>query len=81
MVIDSSFLPGPTATTVPLRGFSFAVSGMIIPLVVFCSAGAVLQELCSQRFKFQSHFYVFNLPRYVEIYAKPQYDIIISVIE
>jgi hypothetical protein len=39
-VTGSSFLPGPAATTVPRCGFSFAVSGMIIPPAVFSSAGA-----------------------------------------
>ncbi len=38
--IGSSFLPDPAATTVPRNGFSFAVSGIMIPLAVFCSAGA-----------------------------------------
>jgi tetratricopeptide (TPR) repeat protein len=37
-VIGSSFLPGPTATTVPRCSFSFAVSGIIIPPAVFSSA-------------------------------------------
>jgi hypothetical protein len=32
--------PGPTATTSPLCGFSLAVSGMMMPPVVFSSAGA-----------------------------------------
>src|SRR5882757_3373170 len=39
-VTGSSFLPGPAATTVPRCGFSFAVSGMMIPPAVFSSAGA-----------------------------------------
>ena len=39
-VVGSSFLPGPTAITVPLCGFSFAVSGMIIPDKVVVSAAA-----------------------------------------
>src|SRR6187402_2223165 len=39
-VTGSSFLPGPAATTVPRCGFSFAVSGMIMPPAVFSSAGA-----------------------------------------
>jgi hypothetical protein len=39
-VIGSSFLPVPTAITFPRCGFSFAVSGMIIPPAVFSSAAA-----------------------------------------
>ena len=39
-VVGSSFLPGPTAITVPLCGFSFAVSGIIIPDSVVVSAAA-----------------------------------------
>src|SRR6202044_1899709 len=39
-VTGSSFFPGPAATTVPRCGFSFAVSGIIIPPAVFSSAGA-----------------------------------------
>jgi len=33
--MGSSFLPEPTATTVPFCGFSFAVSGMMMPAAVF----------------------------------------------
>src|SRR6056297_310322 len=36
--MGSSFLSAPTITTVPCCGFSFAVSGIIIPLEVFSSA-------------------------------------------
>jgi hypothetical protein len=39
-VTGSSFFPGPAATTVPRCGFSFAVSGIMIPPAVFSSAGA-----------------------------------------
>jgi hypothetical protein len=39
-VTGLSLVPGPTATTVPLCGFSFAVSGIIIPEEVFVSAAA-----------------------------------------
>ena len=39
-VTGSSFLPGPAAITVPRCGFSFAVSGIIIPPAVFSSAAA-----------------------------------------
>jgi hypothetical protein len=35
---DSSRPPGPTATTSPCEGFSFAVSGMMMPPAVFSSA-------------------------------------------
>lgn len=38
--MGSSCLPDPAATTVPRKGFSFAVSGIMMPLAVFCSAGA-----------------------------------------
>src|SRR5581483_126071 len=34
----SSYLPGPTATTLPSCGFSLAVSGMIMPPLVFSSS-------------------------------------------
>src|SRR3954463_5058539 len=34
----SSSLPGPTATTLPFVGFSLAVSGRRMPLLVFSSA-------------------------------------------
>jgi len=34
---SSVFAPGPTATTSPSCGFSFAVSGIIIPPEVFSS--------------------------------------------
>src|SRR6476620_8788960 len=39
-VTGSSFLPGPAAKTIPRCGFSFAVSGIIIPPAVFSSAAA-----------------------------------------
>src|SRR5690242_1878661 len=39
-VTGSSFLPGPAAITVPRCGFSFAVSGIMIPPAVFSSAAA-----------------------------------------
>src|SRR5690606_17753479 len=39
-VIGSSFFPFPTAITLPLCGFSLAVSGIIIPPAVFSSAAA-----------------------------------------
>ena len=34
-VTGASSFPGPTATTLPCCGFSFAVSGMMIPEAVF----------------------------------------------
>ena len=34
-VTGSSFLPGPAATTAPRCGFSFAVSGIIMPPLFF----------------------------------------------
>jgi len=37
-VTGFSFVPGPTATTFPFWGFSFAESGIIIPDAVFVSA-------------------------------------------
>ena len=40
--ISSSLVPLPTATISPFKGFSFAVSGMMIPLTVFSSAAAGL---------------------------------------
>jgi hypothetical protein len=48
-VTGSSFLPGPAATTVPRCGFSFAVSGMMIPPAVFSSAGAGLKNTQSEK--------------------------------
>jgi len=48
-VIGSSFLPFPTATTVPFCGFSFAVSGMIIPDAVCVSAAAGYTITLSER--------------------------------
>jgi hypothetical protein len=39
-VTGSSFFPGPAAMIVPRCGFSFAVSGMIMPPAVFSSAAA-----------------------------------------
>jgi len=41
-VTGSSFLPVPAASTTPRCGFSFAVSGMMIPPAVFSSAAAGL---------------------------------------
>ena len=38
--ISSSLVPLPAAMTSPFRGFSFAVSGMMIPPIVFSSASA-----------------------------------------
>ena len=40
--ISSSFVPLPTATTSPFKGFSFAQSGIMIPPSVFSSAAAGL---------------------------------------
>ena len=37
-VTGFSFVPGPTATILPFCGFSFAVSGIIIPDAVLVSA-------------------------------------------
>jgi hypothetical protein len=37
-VNGSSTFPSPAAIILPCKGFSFAVSGMKIPLAVFCSA-------------------------------------------
>src|SRR5674536_338942 len=39
---SSSHLPSPTATTSPIVGFSFAVSGSTMPLVVFSSSATAL---------------------------------------
>jgi hypothetical protein len=39
-VTGSSFLPVPAARTTPRCGFSFAVSGMMIPPAYFSSAAA-----------------------------------------
>jgi hypothetical protein len=45
---------------------------MIIPLVVFCSAGAGSTRTLSARgLNFKAIFMFFNLFRYGEIYAKP----------
>jgi len=41
-VIGVSLFSAGMATTTPCRGFSFAVSGMIIPEAVLSSAGAGL---------------------------------------
>ncbi len=51
--IGSSTLPCPAAITIPFKGFSFAVSGMKIPLAVFCSAGAgSIRTLSARGLKF-----------------------------
>src|SRR4030065_1548161 len=46
---SSSSLPGPTATTLPICGFSLAVSGRIIPPAVFSSASDCLITILSSR--------------------------------
>src|SRR5690554_693845 len=45
----SSMRPGPTATTSPSWGFSFAVSGMTRPDAVVCSASRGLTTMRSSR--------------------------------
>jgi len=68
-VTGSSFLPGPAATTVPRCGFSFAVSGMIIPPAVFSSAGAGFTITLSER------GVTFNfLPIVVSIFCFDEWD-------
>jgi len=47
---------GPAATTVPSCGFSFAVSGMMMPPAVFSSAGED-QAMCqTAKMKFLQYF-------------------------
>src|SRR5665213_3217266 len=44
---DSRRLPSPTANTLPRRGFSLAVSGRTIPLLVLLSASTRLIRILS----------------------------------
>jgi len=57
-VVGSSFLPGPTATTVPSCGFSFAVSGIIIPeaVLVYAAIGSI-KTLSANGLKFTDIIY------------------------
>src|SRR6218665_2715240 len=61
-VTGLSFSPSPTATTFPFWGFSFAVSGMIIPEAVFVSASAASTSTrASLGLKFGELFFSFKL--------------------
>lgn len=52
-VIGFSLVPEPTATTTPFCGFSFAVSGIIIPEAVLVSASrGSTRTLSANGFKF-----------------------------
>ena len=53
-----SFVPFPTAITVPFCGFSFAVSGIIIPDAVFVSASACC--IITYQLKVEYLFFHFN---------------------
>ena len=48
-VVGLSFVPFPTATTVPFCGFSCALSGIIIPDAVLVSASDTLISTLSVR--------------------------------
>jgi len=44
---SSLILPGPAATTLPSCGFSFAVSGMMMPPAVFFSSSTLTTKILS----------------------------------
>jgi hypothetical protein len=68
----SSFVPGPVATTVPFCGFSFAVSGIMIPEAVVVSAanGSITTRSAKGLMLIVLMFCVYSFERNSSNYAK-----------